>query len=80
VRTFPSRVHHKVSFFDGWTVDQIRDWKREQADKRMSPMVAQPKYEGIVRLGPRRWAMSVRLPNGQRVLHQVLGHARVDSP
>jgi hypothetical protein len=80
---FPARyfgIHHKSAFFDGWTVDQIREWKREQSDKGASQMVAQPKYEEIVRLGPRRWAMTVRLPNGQRVLHQVLGHARVDSP
>lgn len=79
---FPARyfgIHHKVSFFDGWTPDQIREWKRGQQDKRMSTMVVQPKYEGIVRLGPRRWGMTVRLPNGQRVVHQVLGHPRVES-
>ena len=37
---FPARyfgIRHKNSFFDGMTGNQIREWKREQADKGMYP-------------------------------------------
>jgi hypothetical protein len=33
-------------------------------------MVA-PKYESIVKLGPMRWGMTVRQPNGERTVHEV---------
>jgi hypothetical protein len=39
---------------------------------------AQPKYRGIVRLGPRRWGMTVRTADGRIVVHELLGHARLE--
>ena len=48
-------IRHKNSFFDGITRDEIRELKREQEAKRLYPIVAQPKYESVVRHGPSRW-------------------------
>jgi hypothetical protein len=42
---FPARwfgIRHKNTFFDGMSFDEIRQWKREQADKGLYPMVLQP--------------------------------------
>ncbi len=30
-----------------------------------------PKYESIVRLGPMRWGMTVRHPDGQLAIHEL---------
>ena len=60
---FPARwfgIRHKNSFFAGMTFDEIRRWKQEQQDKGLYPMVAQPRYETIVCLGPRREDLRVR--------------------
>jgi hypothetical protein len=59
----PQRIH--------W--GQIRRWKPGQND----PTVA-PKYESIVRLGPMRWGMTVRQPNGERTIHE-LGRVWLDT-
>ena len=80
---FPARwfgLHHKGSFFDGWTPNQIREWKREQEDKGAHLMVAQPKYERIVRLSRGRWGMTVRRPDGQLAVHEILGRGRLEDP
>jgi hypothetical protein len=37
---FPARffrIRHKNSFFDGWTWEQIREWKREEERKGLYP-------------------------------------------
>ena len=78
---FPARyvgLRHQHSWFDrrfeGWTDDQIRAWKREQKERlgRMESMSRhQPKYEKIVRLGPMRYGMTVRLANGEKVVHEL---------
>jgi hypothetical protein len=44
---------------------QIQEWKREQAEKGVYPVVVQPDYETLVRLGPMRFGMAVRLANGR---------------
>jgi hypothetical protein len=78
---FPARVfgiRHKNNFFERMTWDEIREWKREQEEKGLYPMVAQPRYESIVRLGPRRWGMTVRTPSGDVTTHSILGSARLD--
>jgi hypothetical protein len=31
------RIRHKNKFFDGWSWDQIREWKREQEEKGLYP-------------------------------------------
>jgi hypothetical protein len=73
-------IRHRNSFFDGMTWDEIREWKREQQDKGMSPIVAQPAYEKIVLLGARRYGMTVRLADGRTVVHELLGRSRLDQP
>jgi len=64
--------------------DEVREWKRRQSEKHggspnVSGMVVQPKYEKVVRLGPRRWGLTVRLPDGGRAEHELLGGARFES-
>lgn len=37
---FPARwfgIHHKNSFFQGMSVDEIRGWKRQREQKRIDP-------------------------------------------
>ena len=53
---FPARhfrIRHKNSFFDGMTWDEIREWKREQSEKGMYPIVVQPDFEVSARWGRR---------------------------
>ncbi len=85
---FPARwfgIRHKNSFFDGMTWDEIRAWKQKQERKGLYPMVAQPgyeaqpKYERIVRLGQRRWGLTVRKPDGRLTVHEILGRPRLDT-
>jgi hypothetical protein len=76
-------LHHKSSF-DGMTPDERREWKRKQSELHggspgVSPMVAQPKYEKVVGLGPRRWGLTVRLSDGRLGVHEILGGARFAS-
>ena len=71
---FPARwfgIRHKNSFFDGMTWDEIRRWKREQERKGLYPIVAQPRYESVVRLGPNRWGLTVRGADGRLVVHEL---------
>jgi hypothetical protein len=86
---FPARwfgIRHKNSWYDktfaGWSDDDIRAWKRAQAreaKKRISSMARhQPKYESIVRLGPMRFGMTVRLQDGTVVVHEIRGGARLE--
>jgi hypothetical protein len=56
--------------------DEIREWKREQAEKGLHPMIAQPSYGRIVRLGPSGWGITVRKPDGGFVTHRLGGHLR----
>jgi hypothetical protein len=59
---FPARwfgIRHKNSSFDGMTWDEISEWKRQQEEKGLYPMVVQPRYEKIVRLGSSRWGLTV---------------------
>jgi hypothetical protein len=73
---FPARwfgIRHKNSFFDGMTWDEIREWKRQQEEKGLYPMVVQPRYERVVRRGPHRWGLTVRLSNGEADVHEVVG-------
>ena len=67
------RIRHKNSFFDGMTWDEIRRWKREQERKGLYPLVAQPAYESIVRLGPGRWGLAVRSEDGRLIVHELRG-------
>ena len=79
---FPARlfgIRHKSGFFDRMTVEEIPEWKREQEGKGLYPMVAQPEYERIVRLGPSRWGLTVRNPDGQVTIPEILGHPRFDA-
>ncbi len=79
---FPARwfgIRHKSAFFDGMTTDEIRDWKREQANRGMHAMVVQPRYESIVRLGPLRYGLTVRQADGNRVIHEIGGPPRFDA-
>jgi hypothetical protein len=79
---FPARlfgIRHKSSFFDRMTVDEIREWKREQEGKGLYPMVVQPEYEKIVRLGPSRWGVTVRKSDGRVTVHEILGRPRFDT-
>ena len=74
---FPARwfgIHHKNSFFDGMSRDEIREWKREQAERGLYPMIAQPSYERIVRIGPSAWGITVRKADGRVVTHRLGGH------
>jgi hypothetical protein len=80
---FPARyfgIRHKNSWFEnkfkGWTDDQIREWKREQSEGMRTMATHQPKYEQIVRLGPMRFGMTVRLQDGSVVVHELRGGAR----
>lgn len=73
---FPGRyfgLHHKNSRLDEWKRNRppgaLEAWKRSQ-DEGMNRMV-QPRYESIVRLGPMRWGMTVRLTNGRTVVHEL---------
>jgi hypothetical protein len=78
---FPARwfgIRHKNSFFGGMTWDEIREWKREQEEKGLYPMVVKPRYEKIVRLGSSRWGFTVRLPDGGVDVREIVGHARLD--
>ena len=82
---FPARyfgIRHKNSWFGttfkGWTDDQIREWKRDQNEGMHSIAGHQPKYEKIVRLGPMRFGMTVRLSNGDTVVHELSGRPRLD--
>lgn len=72
-------IRHKTTSVDRTTGDELRAWKREQdRTRRPHPMIAQPKYEKIVRLGQRRWGFTVRQCDGSVVVHEVLGYARLD--
>jgi len=75
---FPARyfgIRHKNSWsenkFKGWTDDEIRAWKQEQARRMHSMRAHQPKYEKIVRLGPMRFGMTARLPDGAVAVHEI---------
>jgi len=70
-------IHHRSSYFDGMTPNEIREWKRAQAEKNLHPMVVQPRYEAILRLGPARWAFVARTPDGERVV-RAIGPLRLD--
>jgi hypothetical protein len=61
------------------TWDEIREWKRQQKEKGLYPMVVQPRYEKIVRLGRHRWGFTVRRSDGGVDVREILGHARLDS-
>ncbi|HEY7603794.1 MAG TPA: hypothetical protein VH760_05980 [Gaiellaceae bacterium] len=39
----------------------------------------QPNYQALVRLGPRRWGMTVRTADGRKVVHELLGRPRLDT-
>ena len=75
---FPARwfgIRHKHTFIDGMTPDQRAEWKRQE-DVRdgLHQMVGwqdQPRYERIVRLGPMRYGMTVRLANGEAAVHEL---------
>jgi hypothetical protein len=45
----------------------------------MHPMVVQPRYESIVRLGPSRYGLTVRQADGNRVIHEFVGPPRFDA-
>ena len=71
---FPARwfgISHKTAFFDGMTTDEIRAWKQEQERKGMTPMVVQPRYESIRKLGPMRYGMTVRHADGGIAVHEL---------
>jgi len=82
---FPARyfgLRHKNTWFDttfkGWTDDEIRAWKQAQANRQqMSEMtsqsgfVAQPRYEKVVRIGPMRYGLTVRLADGTTAVHEL---------
>jgi hypothetical protein len=74
---FPARyfgLRHKNSFFDGRSMDEIRAWKEEQAEKGLYPMWStQPRYESIVRLGYMRYGLGVRRADGTRAVHEIGG-------
>jgi hypothetical protein len=73
---FPARwfgIRHENAFFDGMSTDEVRAWKREQDRNDVELMVVQPKYEKIVRLGPMRYGMTVRLSDGETVVHELGG-------
>ena len=83
---FPARffgLHHKNTRLEEWKRSQppgaLEAWKREHDDPT-SRMVTQPRYESIVRLGPMRFGMTVRLANGERTVHELLGRARFSGP
>jgi hypothetical protein len=76
-------LEHKSSFGD-LAPDERREWKRQQAESHggslsVSQMTVQPMYEKVIRLGPRRWGLTVRLPNGGIAVHEILGGARYES-
>ena len=76
---FPARwfgIRHENRHFDGMSRDEIREWKREQEQRGLYPMVAQPRYESLVRLGPLRYGMTVRLPDGSSAMHELGPHPR----
>src|SRR3954453_13835936 len=73
-------IRHKNAFSDGMTTEEMRAWKQEHEQKGMSSMVVQPNYEKIVRLGPMRYGMTVRLANGQTAVHELSGGARKPRP
>ena len=67
-------LRHKSTRLDVWKRSQppgaLEDWKRDQ-DGRTREMVAQPRYESIVRLGPMRFGITVRLEDGTTVVHEL---------
>jgi hypothetical protein len=70
---FPARffgIEHKSSFFEGMTPREIHQWKRDREDAGVQRM-AQPPYDGIVRLGARRWGLTVHQPDGTRAVHEL---------
>ena len=76
---FPARffgIRHKNSFFDGMTWGEIRAWKRDRQRRGLYPMVVQPRYEKVVRLGAGRWGIAVRRPDGRVEIHELLGGTR----
>lgn len=89
---FPARwfgIHHRNAFFDGMTTDEIQAWKQErwkqekqkqeQERTRLTSMVVQPRYESLVRLGPRRYGLAARQADGTRAIHEITGSARLDT-
>lgn len=74
---FPARwfgIHHKNSFFDGMSWDEIREWKREQEEKGLYPMLwVQPRCEKLLRLGQDRWGIRVRRPDGSAGILEIVG-------
>lgn len=89
---FPARafrflgLHHKNTRLEEWKRSQppgaLAAWKREQGDQtqRAVPLPGyetQPRYEKIVRLGPMRYGMTVKLGNGKTIVHELLGGGRI---
>ena len=73
---FPARhfrIRHKNSFFDGMTWDEIREWKREQSEKGMYPMVVQPDFGVSARSGTARASEPTLHPTVDRG-HVQVGH------
>jgi len=52
------------------TPEERRAWKREQGHKPLM-FQAQPRYRGIVRLGPMRFGMTVRHADGTTAVHEL---------
>jgi hypothetical protein len=83
---FPARlfgIHHKSSFFDTTTEAERREWKRQWAmqdgvHEKMG-RTEQPRYERIVKLGPMRFGITVRQPDGTIAIHEILGGPRLDT-
>ena len=75
----PVRHPHKNAFSEGMRKEEIRAWKQEQQKRNgVSSMVAQPRYESLVRLGRMRYGLTVRNADGTRAIHEIGGSGRID--
>jgi hypothetical protein len=75
---FPARrfnIHHKNRRLAEWKRSQppgaLKAWKRECEEGVDRMVERQPTYESIVRLGPTRFGMTVRLADGTSVVHEL---------